>query len=108
MEDWNRTTEDILICVKPDGSLEYMYYEDFEKKVQDKELSFLIDWGCSDYDDNVEYAADVQTLEPESSDFKQQTRHPHREYWHVWKTMIITVENIMARKDIIQTVILES
>ena len=71
MEDWNRTTEDILICVKPDGSLEYMYYEDFEKKVQDKELSFLIDSGSySDYDDNVEYAADVQALEPASSDFK--------------------------------------
>lgn len=71
MEDWNRTTDDILICVKPDGSLEYMYYEDFEKKVQDKELNFLIDSGSySDYDDNVEYATDVQALQPESSDFK--------------------------------------
>ena len=73
MEDWNRTAEDILICVKPNGSLEYMHYEDFEKKVQDKELNFLVDSGeYSEYDDNVEYAADVQPLEPKSSDLFRQ------------------------------------
>ena len=32
IDDWNTMTDDILICVKPDGSPEYMYYDEFEKK----------------------------------------------------------------------------
>lgn len=67
-KDWDAHTDDILICVKPDRSLEYMYYEDFEKKVRDGELGFL-EGDDSFYDDSTEYAEDKAPLEEKGSKF---------------------------------------
>ena len=74
IDDWNTMTDDILICVKPNGSPEYMYYDEFEKKILDGELEFL---GPSNraasydekmgYAENAEYAEDYMPLEPEAS-----------------------------------------
>ena len=41
IDDWNTMTDDIIDVVKPDGSPEYMYYDEFEKKILDGELEFL-------------------------------------------------------------------
>lgn len=68
IDDWNTMTDDILICVKPDGSPEYMYYDEFEKKILDGELEFLAPSSDAvSYEENAEYAEDYMPLEPEAS-----------------------------------------
>lgn len=71
IDDWNTMTDDILICVKPDGSPEYMYYDEFEKKILDGELEFLAPSSnvvsYEEYEENAEYAEDYMPLEPEAS-----------------------------------------
>lgn len=71
IDDWNTMTDDILICVKPNGSPEYMYYDEFEKKILDGELEFLAPSSDAvsyeEYEENAEYAEDYMPLEPEAS-----------------------------------------
>lgn len=68
IDDWNTMTDDILICVKPNGSPEYMYYHEFEKKILDGELEFLAPSSDAvSYEENAEYAEDYMPLEPEAS-----------------------------------------
>ena len=71
IDDWNTMTDDILICVKPDGSPEYMYYDEFEKKILDGELEFLAPSSDAvsyeEYEENAEHAEDYMPLEPEAS-----------------------------------------
>lgn len=56
---WDAYEEDILLGIKADGSLEYMYYEDFARRVREGELEFLTDQGTySSYDETMEYAED--------------------------------------------------
>ena len=67
-ENWDAHTEDVLVCVKPDGNLEYMYYEDFEKKIRDGELGFLVADTYGEYDDG-EYAEGYTQPEESGSKF---------------------------------------
>lgn len=57
--DWNLFTENILACIKGDGTVDYMYYDDFAKKITDGDLEFQLDESeYISYDGNVEYARD--------------------------------------------------
>lgn len=70
-ENWDVSTEVILECLKPDGNIEYMYYDDFEKKITEGDLEFQIDPGEYASYSNVEYAAEYSAEEQGSADIMQ-------------------------------------
>lgn len=73
-KNWDVSTEVILECLKPDGSIEYMYYDDFEKKVTEGDLEFQIDpEEYTSYENNMEYA-EAYTVEEQGTADIVQTR----------------------------------
>ena len=79
-ENWDAHTEDVLVCVKPDGNLEYMYYEDFEKKIRDGELGFLVADTYGEYDAG-EYAEAILSRKKAAASLWM--RFQHRGFRHV-------------------------